>query len=352
MNLAPDAASRRRAAVFFVASPLQYMAARQVARQYEADSRHVLVWYHRGVESVVQMAEWDAAAFMPWPRRFPLPGPFGRHRRLRANIRLVAELVGECEELVLHSAVFDTEAVNYFLHALPRAAGARRYTARILPDGLISVRRYPLSIVKRWLQRVRRVRGLFAPELRYTAFSGDRIGSDAPFCDRIYVLPGLPHEYPPAKVVELAPLAAASDGSDDLASAALIIGQPLVGFALMSAANMAAVTAEIHAWLASRGITRVLYKGHPKDRQNELSAASDEIVCLDEPLEVWMGRHRFAAVVGVRSTALLFARQTQPLDTPVVAFGWTRLRFKSNDEQRDMLQAFQACGVDIHDAGA
>jgi hypothetical protein len=45
-----------------------------------------------------------------------------------------------------------------------------------------------------------------APELDYWCFSGDRIGSDAPFCDRIYVIPGLPHEYPADKVVVLPPL--------------------------------------------------------------------------------------------------------------------------------------------------
>jgi hypothetical protein len=45
-----------------------------------------------------------------------------------------------------------------------------------------------------------------APELDYWCFGGDRIGSDAPFCDRIYVIAGLPHEYPADKVVVLPPL--------------------------------------------------------------------------------------------------------------------------------------------------
>ena len=83
-----------RVAVYFVASPLQYLAARRIAENFEAGARQVLVWYKPGVTPIVREADWDAAGYMPWPRWEPLPGPFGRHRRLRDNIRRVAALVG------------------------------------------------------------------------------------------------------------------------------------------------------------------------------------------------------------------------------------------------------------------
>lgn len=336
-------------AVYFVASPLQYLAARQIAQTHEAGHRQVLVWYQPGVGPIVRAADWDASLYMPWPRLKPLPGPFGRHRRLRENIRLVAQAVGSAEALHLHSAVFDTEAINYFLHALPRTTGAKRLHARILPDGLISVRRYPLSAAKRVLQRLRGLRRLAAPELRFTPFAGDRIGSDAPFCDRIYVLPGMPHEYPPAKVVTLAPLAgpATAEASAPAVRRALVIGQPLVGAGLMAAADLPAVSAALRQWLHDRGIEEVLYKGHPKDPNRELSAPGDEVLALDEPLELWMARQQFSAVVGVRSTALLFARQVYGPATEVVALGWDKVRFKSAEERRDMQRTFEQCGVQV-----
>ena len=115
-----------RVALYFVASPLQYLAARRIAENFEAGARQVLVWYKPGVTPIVREADWDAAGYMPWPRWEPLPGPFGRHRRLRDNIRRVAALVGPCDSLHIHSAVFDTEAINYFLRALPKACGAPR----------------------------------------------------------------------------------------------------------------------------------------------------------------------------------------------------------------------------------
>ena len=341
-----------RVAVYFVASPLQYLAARRIAENFEAGARQVLVWYKPGVTPIVREADWDAASYMPWPRWEPLPGPFGRHRRLRDNIRRVAALVGPCDSLHIHSAVFDTEAINYFLRALPKACGAREMRARILPDGIISIRRYPLAPAKRLAQYARKLRRLAAPELDYWCFGGDRIGSDAPFCDRIYVIAGLPHEYPADKVVVLPPLVTPRAGAAAGAASertALVIGQPLVGAGLMKPADRDAVSDEIRAWLAALGIRRIIYKGHPKDPDQELKQPDYETLSLDEPLEVHLANTPYDAVVGVRSSALLFARQTSPASTLVVAFGWGRVRFKSDDERRQMGEAFRSTGVVLNE---
>lgn len=339
-----------RVALYFVASPLQYLAARRVAETHEAGARQVLIWYKPGMTPVVRTDDWDAASYMPWPRREPLSGPFGRLRRLRANIRLVAGLVGRCDSLHIHSAVFDTEAINYFLRALPRLCGCADMKARILPDGIISIRRYPLAGLRRLFQYVRKLRRMAAPELDYWCFAGDRIGSDAAFCDRIYVLPGLPHEYPAGKTVVLPPLVTpATVGmlTGEGPRRALVIGQPLVGAGLMKPADRDAVSAEIHAWLAAEGIGQVFYKGHPKDPALELNSPDYAVVTLDEPLEMHLARNAYDAVLGVRSTALLFARQTSPTETRVIAFGWDRVRFKSDAERRDMQSAFVVCGVEL-----
>jgi hypothetical protein len=336
-------------AVYFVASPLQYLAARRIAVTFEAGARQVLVWYKPGLESVVDARAWDACSYMAWPRLEPLSGPFGRHRRLRANIRLVAGLVGSCERLLLHSAVFDTEATNYFLRALPAACGASETHARILPDGVISIRRYPLSLVKRLLQYPRKLRRLFAPELDYQCFGGDRIGSDAGFCDRIYVLPGLPNEYPPDKVRVLPPLvdpvARVADGSGE--RRALVIGQPLTGFRLMSAGDVADVTGRMRRWLEDEGIAEVDYKAHPKDDSNDLGHPDYRPIEPAGALESHMAQTPYAAVIGVRSSSLLLARQIYPAQVRVIAFGWERVRFKSEQEREDMRRAFSACGVEF-----
>lgn len=335
-------------AVYFVASPLQYLAARRIACDIEPAARQVLVWYKPGLKAVVDPSGWDACLYMPWPRQDPLPGRFGRHRRLRENVARISGQVGRCERLLLHSAVFDTEAINYFLRALPARAGAREMRARILPDGLISIRRYPLSPVKRALQHVRRLRRLAAPELSYWCFAGDRIGSDAPFCDRIYVMNGLPHEYPVAKVRILEPLVeftGPDTGSRHEPRRALVVGQPLVGAGLLASDDLEPIAQRMHDWLDAQRFDAIDYKPHPKDPRWELHRADYRVIEPSCPLELHLARTRYAAVVGVRSSALLFARQIYPRTVPVVSFGWSKLKFRSAGEGRDMRQAFEQCGV-------
>ncbi len=333
--------------VYFVASPLQLLAATQIAQTIEAGARQVLIWYQPALAPLVHADDWDVSSDLSWPRRHPLPGLLGRHRRIQANIELVAALVGPCDTLLLHSAVFDTETINYFLRALPRLSGAHTMHARILPDGLVSTRRYPLSPIKRLSQCVRKLRRVLSPALNYWMFSGDRIGSDAPFCDRIYVLAGLPHAYDPAKVVVLTPLAGRSTSlsADNTSRRALVIGQPLVSAGLMSTTDRDAVALQIEQWLASCGIEHVDYKGHPKDRHLELCRPGYRVLDLQEPLEVWLSHTPYRIVVGVRSTALLFARQLYVPETQVVAFGWDRTEFKSAQERSDMRAVFDNVGV-------
>jgi hypothetical protein len=341
----------KRVAVYFVASPLQYLAAKRIAENFESGARQILIWYKPGLKSVVNADEWDECRYMPWPRWDPLPGAFGRHRRLRANVELVTGLVGRCETLVLHSAVFDTEAINYFLSALPAASGAREFHARILPDGIISIRRYPLSLTKRALQYVRKLRRICAPELNYQCFSGDRIGSDAKFCDRIYVLPGLPNEYPAAKVCELPPLVKTPSSKDtnvpDHNPRALVIGQPLVGAGLLVPTDLACITTEIRDWLEQQGITEIDYKAHPKDPAHELRHPDYRLIDPSGALELYLAETHYEVVIGVRSSALLFARQIYGTQTLVVAFGWDRIIFKSEAEANDMRNAFAIVGVNF-----
>lgn len=337
-----------RVSVYFVATPLHYLAAKSVADNFEADSKRVLVWYNRrSVPRMVKPEDWDASGYMPWPRFDPLPGPFGSFRRLRENIRLVADLVGKCEELHIHSPVFDTEAINYFLRALPKACGAKAMRARILPDGVLNAQRHPLSPAKVAAQYLRKLRRLAAPELDYWCFTGDRIGSDASFCDRIYVMPNMLHQYSHDKVVTLPPLVKKLDEAVEMPERALIVGQPLVGVGLMSASDRDKISEDIRVWLAENGITQVDYKGHPRDPRLEMSQERDNILDIDEPLESYMGRTPYSAIVGVCSTALLFARQIYPENTRVVAFGFDKIRFKTEEQEKSLTRLFSQNGIEF-----
>lgn len=337
--------SSRPTSLFFVASPLHYLAARSVAQHFEADSRCILVCYRDKVEKLVRPGDWEQVIYAPWPRFDPLPGRFGSHRRLLDNLRRVAAAVGPVEELRLHSPVFDTEAVNYFLRGLQRLCSARHMRARILPDGLLNIQRYPLSRAKRITQHFRRLRRLISPELDYWSFSGDRIGSDAPFVDRIYTLPGFPNPYPPHKVVELPPLVEAAAGG--LGQRALVVGQPLVGIGALDQAGLQDITQRIANWLSEHGFADVAYKAHPRDPKHEFRPPGSTLLEIDEPLESHIAHAGYGAIVGVCSTSLFMARQICGPATPILSFGMDRLEFKISGEDERLLALLKKLAIEV-----
>ena len=335
------------AALFFIASPRHYLVARTVARHFETGSRWILVCYRDKVSQLVDPAEWDHVIYAPWPRFDPLPGPFGSHRRLLDNMRKVADIVGHADELRLHSPVFDTEAVNYFLRGLPRLCGARHMHARILPDGLLNIQRYPLNRAKRITQHFRRLRRLVSPQLDYWCFSGDRIGSDAPFVDRIYTLPGFPSPYPKEKVVELPPLVDTPANGGAGAPRALIVGQPLVGIGALDADGLADITRRITDWLAAEGIVDIDYKAHPRDPNHEFRVSGSTLLEIDEPLETYMARRGYTVIMGVDSTTLFMARQIFGPVMPILSFGMDRVHIKEAGKHERTLALMKALSIRI-----
>jgi hypothetical protein len=261
----------------------------------------------------------------------------------------VAAAVGPADTLHLHSPVYDTEAINYFLRALPKLTGARQWRARILPDGLLNLQRHPLNMAKRLAQHLRGLRRLADPLLRYTPFSGDRIGADAPFVDRIYVLDGFPHPYDPAKVTQLAPLVQGVSGAAT-PPRALVVGQPLVAVGLLSEAERAILSERVDEWLASLGFTQVHYKAHPRESGSGggLNRPRYKALTIDEPLETYLAREPYAVVVGCCSTALYTARQIGGAGTRIAAFGAERVRFKTPDARDNALSLMRQLGIELH----
>ena len=95
----------------------------------------------------------------------------------------------------------------------------------------------------------------------------------------------------------------------------------------------------------AEGITEIDYKAHPKDTEFELRHPDYRLIDPAGALESYLASSHYDAVLGVRSSALLFARQIYPQSVDVVAFGWDSVRFKSEAERNDMEKTFLMCGV-------
>lgn len=336
--------------VYFVASPIHYLSARRVAQDYEAGTRRILVHYRDLSPAMISRGDWDEVLHIAWPRLDPLPGLFGRVRRLRENLERVALAVGPCHEIHIHSPVFEPEAINYFLRGLPLLTGAREMRARLLPDGMDNLRLYPLTLGRHLVQMVRQLRRLYDRRLVYRGFRGDRMGSDAPFVDRIYVLNGFPHPYPPDKVVELAPLVVSRHaGSGSGGRRALVLGQPLVSSGYVIDAEREQIAADIASWLEQQGFTDVLYKAHPREVwPRELTRVHYKDLTLTEPLECHLAEQAYDAVCGSSSTALITARQILGSDCRIASFGLECMNNLDATSQEQLRRLMQDYNIEVH----
>lgn len=334
-------------------SPLHYLAAEAVRAEETAVAVDNYLFYLKPeFEPMITAENWSGVNFLPWPRFFPARGMFGRLRQTRANLDLFAAGCGNAACIRLHTPVIDTEAVNYAINFIRRRFPAAEFSVRLIPDGVMNVQRHPLGILKEMLQILKKFRRLVEPDLDYYLFRGDRSGADDPIVDRIYLLPGLPHEYDRNKVVFLSRLIPAGSRVPHLAGdekRALVIGQPLVMYRRLTAENRDLITAGIHSFLIGEGVKSVYYKGHLRDKEQELNHPDYLPLDISCPLEMFLAANRFDIVIGICSTALLTARLILDKNTRVVAFGMNRMRFRGSRDEENLTRPFRTIGVESID---
>lgn len=346
----PEGQGVTSVSVFFVASPFHLLIAQQLRQALPPGQRSVLVTYKRSVEAAVRPEMFDAWVRMPWPRFEPLPGPLGGHRRLVANLKEVAGAVGPTPEIILHSPVYDTEAINYFVRGLPRLIPGARVRARLLPDGALSLSLHPMSPSKRMWARLRSLRALLSPDLRYSHLKSDRTGSDADFVEKIYVIEGLDHPYPAERVVPLR--LQTSIQSPPLPHRALVVGQHIHRVGWIDEAGRDRITATIRQWLAENGATHIDYKAHPDDPFSELYTEDYHRLDPATPMENLLDNGQYGIVIGVASSAQVTAKLILGDQARVLAVGYDLLTGMKRHEFVALQQAFTQLGVEFVDAGS
>lgn len=342
-----------RVNLFFIFSPLHYLASERIVDYFEQDARNVLYYLKQQYGKIVNEVYWDTTRFLPWPRFYPLPGLFGASRRILDNLAIIGRDCAGASSVTLHTTVIDTEAVNYAINFLRRELPGADIRVRVIPDGLMNVQRHPLPPLRRLALRFRKTRKLFSPQLDYYIFSGDRTGADDPITDRIYLLPRFPHQYDPAKVVTIPSLVNPTAPLDRQAGAeagpVLVLGQPLLAFKRMSEPDMAAITEGIRTFIGDTGNGYIFYKAHPRDQHHDFCHSDYKNLVIDEPLESHLARNPYRLVIGIDSTALLTARLILPATSRVVSYGLNRMLFRSEADRNSIYLPFRQLGVELVD---
>ena len=340
---------KKNISIFFVASPLQILASRAIAQNFDKNRDHIIVYYKKNLKKIIETAYWYKNIYMPWPRYDPLPGFFGVFKRLGRNLELIDGIIDDCESLFFYSAVYDTEAINYFVSYIKKKFNEREHSFRIIPDGLISMQKNPLKPISKILKKSRNLRRLFNKNLVYTHFDGDRIGADADFIDLIYVLKGLPHQYDENKVKILPELVKNPKfiKKENTRKKVLIVGQPLKGFRLMKSVDIDLTKRVILRWISENEISDTYYKKHPKDSENTLNDKSFIQLEDDISIELHLAKNNYDCIIGVNSTALLLATQICPSGTTIISFGLEKVKYKSIYSKNLLKDTFENFGIMI-----
>lgn len=340
--------------LFIVYSPLHYICTEHIVEHFEKNQDNYLFYIKKPFAKMVSNTLCREAVFLPWPRFYPEKGICGRIQRTLKNLRIVESYCNGYDTIQIHTPVIDTEAINYFINHLTNSFPNAKVTVRLIPDGVLNIQRHPLGTIKEFLQYFRKLRRLVSPKLNYYPLFGDRTGSDSTIVDRIYLLPGFPHEYNQKKVVQMPPFYQMDEGkSGSRELRALVIGQPLLRDRRLTDKQRMEISRGIAIFLKEQGMDRIDYKSHPREAEREFLCEHYREIHPEEPLETFLVHNHYDVVIGIYSTALLTARLILPGKCRVISFGFDQIFYKDSDSKTKVMSVFDRLGVEMIDsAGA
>ena len=338
--------------LYIVHSPLHCLCAEWIVKCFEPESKNIVFFLKKKLGTCLNSAVWDDVVYLPWPRFDPEQGIGGRIRRTRNNLEIVAKYAAGVKSIRLHATVIDTEAINYHINFLRASFPEADFCVRLIPDGVMNLKRHPQGWLREQLKHIRLLRGVIFPELKYYFFKGDRTGADDSIVDRIYTLPFFPHEYDPDKVIELPPFMRSEAVYDrsQVQRRALVVGQPLILYKRLSKESAEKITYAIRDYLKRCGIEEVFYKSHPRDATREYGLDEYKELIIDEPLEQHLARHPYGIVIGVCSTALLTGRMVMPEWCEVVSCGMNLIKMNKDNDNTFYIKTFETLRVKIVNA--
>lgn len=307
--------------IFLVATPLQYLASEAIVKYFEMGERNYLFYMRENIKPAVNLDLWSNVDYLPWPKKDPKKGLFGKARRIQENIERVAALSNDAVEIRLHMWSLRTEATNYHINFTRSRFPQAAVSVRIIPDGTLGLFLRPMrwfELVGLWVRKARRI---FFPSLNVYLYRGDKLGFEASIIDRIYVLKGIPSAFNKNKIITLPNLVEVKIHKKSKEKRALVLSQPFYQMGKCSEWEIEKISKGIRTYLKEQGIEDIEYKQHPYDEIKELFHTDYRELHISIPLEMYLADHFYDVIVGVDSTTLFLAKVMYGKRIRVVSIG-------------------------------
>lgn len=285
-----------------------------VDQQYAEPGPSHFITFTPRMEAIWHDYPWDSRTRLPW-----VPGKgLKRQLKLAARLRQIqahfTELCKDAERIYIHTYQIFSERVNCVIAHLIRTFPGADIRVRLIPDGMLNLRRKPMSGWRKFPQWFNRLKWSGYADITPFSYSGDRLGADAAICDRIYLPNNFPSEYDPQKIHYVQMPLARHDASAGRLRTALVLGTALVAAKILPAPEGQAIAQGIAKVLADLDIKDILYKPHPSEPADalELWSPGQEVVETKLCLERYVVQQPFDVVVSCCSTGLLTSKLVQP----------------------------------------
>jgi hypothetical protein len=314
--------------LFVVESRFQALVALMIARnQPESDNR--VFYVQEDIGAFTQQFPFVRSVFLGNKIRH---GICKRARTLKQRVnRLCSEVTaaGATTHIHYHCANLKTPLLNYPIAALKKQFPNSNITVNIITDGTSNFKRKSMSDKAAQRLQLLSQRKLYRwLGLNFTLFNRERFGIDADIVQRIYLLPGAPHEYDASRVVAV-PIEDLSLPATQTHSVnhmhdglrALVIGEKLTERGWLTTDNEQRISADIAQLLHDNGIIDIDYVPHPTATHLDLWQDHYTRVITQDPIELRLMQHRYTVIFGIASTALFTARLLQPKDGKTISIG-------------------------------
>jgi hypothetical protein len=248
-------------------------------------------------------------------------------------------------EIIFHTPRIDQVHQNLIIHALQRNFPSKALKLRMIPDGILntiveSTNNTSQTSLK---TRLRYLKYLPFPDLKYYYFSGCSIGIDDPLFDILYSFSGIKTNYPEEKL-EYINIEIERKSKPKNKKIALIIGQRLLDLSLASAHDVTTISNRLKLEVERLNVDEVHYLGHPRSSNQEFnkgySVIKDDIFCAEE----LYSKAHYSYVLGCTSTALINAKML--LDESVVISVGLDTLYRNRPDKGDALRyTFESAGI-------
>lgn len=333
--------------VFIVESRFQALVALLIARS-QPDATHLVFFQDEDMGSFVCRFPFVQAIRLAADIR---TGPWKRPRKLRRRVQQINDTVqqyrGTATQVNVFVANLKTHLLNYSVNRLRTTVNWAPVSFQILTDGTFNFRRYPMT--DPWRAEMHKVAGKWRYRLlglTFYEYQGDLQGIEDPLISRIWLLPHSPHQYDPARVVDVpvVDLGLRNQTAKPDGTRALVIGERLCAKAYLDAEEEQQVNQQIADLLATRGITHVDFVKHPNAPTDEITRHGYNTVNTQDPVEIRLMTHDYDVVIASVTTALITARMLCPATCEVISVGLERCAGRK-PTVREVEQAFRGLGV-------